>query len=184
LEQPHKKGGDNFMKRCGFVLMLALGLWGAAAAEALSEPPETAERETAAARRQGLPEENARFWSLGAALGSSFASPWLIGTVQRTYALFPYTLVELGLDFGFVHGYEKRSGMEYFSLYPFGHLMGFVPFGDRGGWFGGAGGGAMLAFYTEAGETIPFALPAFDISTGLYLGENGPITRCCPTPCG
>jgi hypothetical protein len=134
------------------------------------EAPETTEQE---APRQGGAGENARFWSLGAAAGSSFAAPWLTATVQRTYALFPYTLVELGLDFGFIHGYDNKPNMEYFSLYPFGHFMGFVPFGDRGGWFGGLGGGAMLAFYTtKAGETTPYAVPAFDVSTGLYLGKR------------
>jgi hypothetical protein len=144
----------------------------------LSEPEqirrEAEQASPAAPERSQAPKSfspNSRFWSIGGTAGSSFAAPWFIGTVQGTLAFLPHILVEIGCDVGFIHGYDE-SDVGYVSVYPFGHLNGFVPFGAYGGWYGGLGGGAMLAFYTVNDTTTPFTTPAFDISTGLYLGKN------------
>jgi hypothetical protein len=115
---------------------------------------------------------DSRFWSLGAAAGSSFTTPWLIGTVQGTVSPFPYTLVELGCDFGFVHSYPDKAGLGYFSLYPFAHLNGYFPLGPLGGLYGGAGGGVMLSFYSYEGEGTSYAVPALDLTTGWYAGKG------------
>jgi hypothetical protein len=115
---------------------------------------------------------NPRFWSLGGAMGSSFTIPWIIGTVQGTASFFPWTIVELGCDFGLVHGYRNRPDVEYFSLYPFGHINGYVPLGALGGWYGGLGSGLMLAFYTIGGSPVSHTIPAFDLTSGFYLGKN------------
>jgi hypothetical protein len=80
--------------------------------------------------------------------------------------------VELGCDFGFIHGYREETDMNYFSIYPFGHFNGYVPLGALGGWYGGLGGGAMLAFYTADGERKPYTVPAFDVTTGFYIGKT------------
>jgi hypothetical protein len=98
--------------------------------------------------------------------------PWLTGTVQGTLSFFPYTVLELGCDLGLIHGYREFPGLDYVSLYPFGHLNGLVPLGDWGCWYGGLGGGVMLAFYTLDGTRTNYAVPALDLTTGLYLGKN------------
>jgi hypothetical protein len=151
------------MKRFGCVLLLALGLNAAVPAD---EGP---------VERPGLFAGESRFWSLGAALGSSFTVPWLIGTIQGTAAFFPYTMVELGCDAGFVHGYRDEPGMGYVSFYPFGHINGYVPLkvpGVRCGWYGGAGGGIMLAVYRIDGEARSYQAPALDVTTGLHAGRG------------
>ncbi|MDR1239512.1 MAG: hypothetical protein LBK27_05320 [Treponema sp.] len=156
-------------------LTLTLGLCAALFAqasepadEALPEPVVQAVKPASSFFFQG----DSRFWSLGAAAGSSFAAPWFTGTIQGTVSPFPYTLVELGCDFGFVHGYRNEAGLGYFSLYPFAHLNGYIPLMSLGGLYVGAGGGVMLAFYSYEGENKPYAVPAFDVTTGLYAGKG------------
>jgi hypothetical protein len=164
------------MNRSICALLLLLGLCTAIAADEVA-PVEgavlpTAQTALAQAGPGILFQGNPRFWSAGAAVGSSFAAPWIVGTVQGTASFLPYTIVELGCDFGFVHGYRDEGDMEYFSIYPFGHFNGYVPLGPLGGFYGGAGGGAMLAFYTLEGERKPYAVPAFDVTAGLYVGKK------------
>jgi hypothetical protein len=79
--------------------------------------------------------------------------------------------LELGYDFGFLHGYQA-GGLDYVSFYPYGRLNGYLPLGKLGGWFGGLGGGVMVAVYTFKGERQPHAVSALDLGTGLYIGEG------------
>jgi hypothetical protein len=116
--------------------------------------------------------EQERLFSVGASLGSSFAPPWLTGSIHGTASLFKYTFIDVGMDIGFIHGYEGWEDIDYFSLYPFGHFNGFVPFGEYNGWYAGVGGGLMTAFYTGNGEDNAFYVPIFDITTGVYLGNG------------
>jgi hypothetical protein len=113
-----------------------------------------------------------RFRSLGVAGGSSFAAPFYIATLQGTVSPYPYTIVELGFDLGFAHGYPDETEVSYFSLYPFAHLNGYLPLGPLGGLYGGAGGGVMLAFYAYEGDRRSYTVPALDLTAGLYLGEG------------
>jgi hypothetical protein len=113
-----------------------------------------------------------RFWSLGAAGGSSFAAPFYIATLQGTISPYPYIIVEPGFDLGFSHGYPDEAEVHYFSLYPFVHLNGYIPLGPVGGFYGGTGGGLMLAFYTYEGERRSYTVPALDLTAGLYVGEG------------
>jgi hypothetical protein len=149
-----------------FTALLVLG------GPALAEGEGRAEPEAAPSAGEQLPAGRARFWSLGVAAGSSFTVPWFTGTVQRTASFFPHTILELGCDLGLIHGYRELPGLEYVSLYPFGHLNGFVPLGDWGGWYGGLGGGVMLAFYTLDGTPANHTVLALDLTTGLYLGKS------------
>jgi hypothetical protein len=149
-----------------FTALLALG--GAAFAEGEG----AAEPEAPAPAWERFLAGKARFWSLGAAAGTSFTVPWLIGTVQGTASFFPHTILELGCDLGLIHGYRDAPGLDYVSLYPFARLNGFVPLGDWGGWYGGLGGGVMLAYYTLDGTRTDYAVPAFDLAAGLYLGKT------------
>jgi hypothetical protein len=158
------------MRRFTGILLFLLGVHAAALAAEGEAGPENPE--PPAAEKQEKPfAGNTRFWSLGAGLGTSFSVPWLIGTVQGTLSPFPHVTVELGYDFGFVHGYRGEA-MEYFSLYPYGHLNAYVPLRALGGWYGGAGGGVMLAFYTLGGERRPYAVPALDLTSGFYVGKK------------
>jgi hypothetical protein len=159
------------MNRFLCVLLFSIGLCGGLFAQAL-EPAEGAAAQTTKPAPGFFLQGSPRFWSLGAAAGSSFTSPWLIGTVLGTVAPFPYTLVELGCDFGFIHGYQDRADAGYFSFYPFAHLNGYIPLMSLGGLYGGAGGGVMLAFYSYEGEGRSYAVPAFDVTTGLYAGKG------------
>jgi len=117
------------------------------------------------------------FWGIGASVGSSFTAPWLTGTVQVDISPFSYTILELGCDFGLIHGYERRD-IEYYSLYPFGHLV-FSPFIKKGKnnpepfiIYAGIGGGAMFSSYKTATEDNFFTTPAADFTAGFYLGQE------------
>jgi hypothetical protein len=116
--------------------------------------------------------DNTRLFSIGASIGSSFTAPWVIGTAQATFSVLKNTFMDIGCDFGFIHGYEGWEDIYYHSLYPFAHLNVFVPFGGYGGWYAGLGGGYMMAFYTGSGEDSASYVPAFDAATGLYIGKN------------
>jgi hypothetical protein len=114
--------------------------------------------------------DNARLFSIGASAGSSFTAPWLTGTLQGTVSVLKNTFFDIGCDLGVIHGYKGWEDISYYSLYPFAHLNGFVPFGGHGGWYAGIGGGYMMAFYTGSGEDSAFYVPTLDATTGLYLG--------------
>ena len=157
-------GGGDRMKTMSRLLFLCAAL-PALAAPAFAEGEEGAGAGDLFAGR-------ARFWSLGAAAGSSFTVPWFTGTVQGTASFFPHTILELGCDLGLIHGYREPPGLGYASLYPFGHLNGLVPLGDWVRWYGGLGGGVMLAFYTLDGNRETYTAPALDLVTGLYLGKT------------
>ena len=87
--------------------------------------------------------EPAKFWSVGASVGSLFSAPWVIGTVHGTIAPFRYSFLELGFDIGLISG---TAGVGYYSLYPFGHYAFFWPF-KRWGVYAGIGGGFMIVKY-------------------------------------
>jgi hypothetical protein len=122
--------------------------------------------------RRAFFSNNARLFSIGVSVGSSFTAPWFIGTVQGTFSVLKYTFFDLGCDFGFIHGYEGWESIAYHSFYPFAHLNVFIPFGEYRGWYTGLGGGYMMAYYSGNGEDNVFYVPALDAVTGLYLGKN------------
>jgi hypothetical protein len=155
--------------RLPLVFMALLALGGAALAEGEEGTPEAPASHTGTG---GLFAGRARFWSLGAATWSSFTVPWLIGTLQGAVSFFPHATLELGCDLGLVHGYREFPDMDYVSLYPFGHINGLVPLENWGLWYGGLGGGVMLAFYTLDGNPQNYTVPALDLTTGLYLGKT------------
>lgn len=87
----------------------------------------------------------AKYWTVGFGVGSSFAVPWAIATIHGTIAPIKYMFLDIGCDLGFITLNDKVDF--YFSVYPFAHLALFLPFGEKGGWFFGAGGGYMMGFY-------------------------------------
>jgi hypothetical protein len=108
----------------------------------------------------------ARFWTVGASAGSSFAVPWLIGTVHGTIAPFKYSFLELGLDVGMVSG---MADVGYYSLYPYVHYAFFMPFAKKGGWYVGAGAGYMRANFDFEGNEVPTGYFAADVVAGVNL---------------
>ena len=93
--------------------------------------------------------EPEKFWSVGLSVGSSFAAPWLIGTVQGTIAPLKYSFIELGFDFGLFNMSSEVD--KYYSMFPFAHFAFYWPFT---GWLGayiGAGGGVWMVSYKFPG---------------------------------
>ena len=86
----------------------------------------------------------AHFWSVGASLGSSFAAPWILGTVHGTIAPFKYSFLELGFDAGLVSGV---TDVGFYSLCPFAHYAYYLPVNRVIAWYAGAGGGYIFASY-------------------------------------
>jgi len=111
----------------------------------------------------------AKFWSVGASVGSSFAAPWVIGTAHGTIAPFKYSFLELGFDTGFVTG---KSNTNYYSLYPFAHLAFFWPLmANKIGLYAGLGGGYLMVSYDFTGEgkyTENFLLGAVTVGVNLF----------------
>jgi len=113
-----------------------------------------------------------RFWSVGVSLGTAFAEPWAIGTVQVTLAPFPRSFLRIGGDFGFISGVE---GVSYSLTSPFAHYAFFAPIGRHGGWYIGAGGGVLWEQYRF--EDIDYTItrdmiPTVDFTTGFILGNR------------
>jgi len=109
-----------------------------------------------------------RLSSIGVAMGSTFAAPFLLATLQGTFAPARNSFFELGIDFGFLSGVTDVS---YFSVYPFLHYALFVPIAEKHGWYAGLGGGFMYAAYTfPEGEASDYTF-AFDVTTGFVIGR-------------
>ncbi|MCL1931440.1 MAG: hypothetical protein FWF55_06460 [Treponema sp.] len=108
-----------------------------------------------------------RYWSIGISAGTSFAAPWVIGTIRATIAPLRYSFLELGFDYGTISGIEDAKN--YSSLYPFAHYNLFLPFSRSGGWYAGAGSGYMLARYSFPEVSITRRIIALDLSTGINL---------------
>ncbi|MCL2192425.1 MAG: hypothetical protein FWB78_03390 [Treponema sp.] len=119
-----------------------------------------------------------RFWSVGVSVGSSFADPWVIGTLQATLALLRNSFARVGLDVGFIS--NRANVVGYYSIFPFVHYAFFLPFDAlpipfaMGGWHIGAGGGFMIEEYSFSHFTLPSDRNRtfmVDFVTGFNLGN-------------
>jgi len=110
-----------------------------------------------------------RLNSLGVSAGTSFATPWLIFTVQGTLAPWRYTFFDIGCDLGLITQREAA----YWCLYPFVRFAVFLPFRNSGGWYAGTGAGLMLARYTFPYDDFTIRLTTFtwDINTGFLFRD-------------
>jgi len=113
-------------------------------------------------------EDPTRFWSIGASIGSSFAEPMVIATLQGTLAPLRHSFFRVGCDLGFI---SDMDDTEYFSVSPFVHLAFFLPFGARGGWYIGAGGSFTMAEYRFYGYLVSRTIAALDLTTGFNIGN-------------
>jgi hypothetical protein len=128
----------------------------------------TASEPKAPKEKRVIDPADTKLWTVGASVGSSFSSPWFIGTVHGTLAPLTFCFFEIGLDAGFVSG---GAAVDYYSLYPFIHAAGFIPFKAKGGWYIGAGAGYMFATYTfhSPADTVPYNSVALDVITGVNI---------------
>jgi TolB-like protein len=113
-------------------------------------------------------ENTARLWTIGLSVGTSFAPPFVIATVNTTLAPFNYSFLEIGCDFGFISGVDDVS---YHSFYLFVHYAFFYPFTKTGGWYAGVGGGWMLANYNYPTGEVQTNIFAMDFITGVNIGD-------------
>ena len=122
-------------------------------------------------KKQRDSSEAARLWTVGASVGSAFATPRFIGTVRGTIAPFRNIFLELGMDLGLISSYANAG---YFSLYPFAHFAYYMPFGKNFGWYAGIGAGYMIAQYTFAeGQEFPEGRESIRIFAGdVIAGVN------------
>jgi hypothetical protein len=140
----------------------------------LAREKQEEERRVAEAKRK---QRRSRFFSLGLAAGSTFTVPWGVVNLNATLPLFGYTFFDVGVDFGFIHGYPGRSDLGYVSLYPYARLNGYLPMGNTGGFYFGAGAGYMAAYYAAGDEKNEFKIPAVDVTAGLFLGRENNYFR-------
>jgi TolB-like protein len=151
----------------GMVLMAELAKQLTGGADTVQAPEQTTK-----------PEENqkntfetdraARLNTVGVSVGSFFTDPLVIATVRGTFAPLRHLYTELGCDVGLVSKYDDVES--YWSIYPFAHIGYFLPFGDKGGWYIGAGAGYMMGTYRfEKGEPVNVNIFAADLTTGINI---------------
>jgi hypothetical protein len=150
-------------------------------------------------------EDDAKLLSIGANIGTSFATPLLIGNINITVPAFRYTFFELGCDYGLFHGGAGGDGtnitaaeiesiggikgaegiedVEYNSWFPYLHFNFFAPFNTYGGWYFGLGGGYYTAEYTYPenkdgkADSGDYTSSTFDVATGFYFGKENHLFR-------
>jgi hypothetical protein len=108
-----------------------------------------------------------RLWTVGASVGTSFAAPWIIGTVRGTLSPWRYSFFEIGFDAGFLSG---DGDVGHLSLSPFAHFAFFVPFeSGKGGLYAGVGGAYMYTKYTFPQGEIDGNFFMADVTTGFII---------------
>jgi len=125
-------------------------------------------------------------------------SPMVMLTPQITLAPFPRTFFRVGASIGIrrdIYGPMVRATADRWGspdasrpmdvdgnagllLYPFAHVMVFLPFGSGrsrsiGGFYFGGGGGLYITEFTFVGFSIVKEIPVADFTLGFKIG--GPI---------
>ncbi|MDR0502389.1 MAG: caspase family protein [Treponema sp.] len=133
-----------------------------------SAQPDTAPSFSPASSKPKKEKDKSQFNSIGASVGTSFSAPWVTGTVQGTFSPFKYSFFDLGVDIGFVSGYDEA---QYYSFFPFAHYCAFFPFFDKSGLYAGAGGGVMFSTFTFPEGKISENYFALDVSGGVLIAN-------------
>jgi|GEM_PF-5183032 len=125
--------------------------------------------QTEKAKNANIRIDDARFWSVGGLLGTSFADPWLLGTIRGTIAPINYAFLELGADFGTFSGDKQVTGS--YTVCPFIHIAYFRPINKIIGIYAGIGGAYMLAQYRFEGQDNWYGSSFFtaDVVGGVNL---------------
>jgi len=134
-------------------------------------PVPKAPKEPKAPREKRVVEDSLYYMnSFGASVGTSFAAPVFIGSLQTTLAPWKGLLFDLGMDFGIGSG---ESDVDQYSFSPFSHFGFFIPFTKGGGWYNTYGVSYMYSKYTFNGiGGVSLHFFTFDISTG-FIFKNG-----------
>jgi len=130
--------------------------------------------------RETLFGDTSKFWSIGASIGTSFADPWVIGTIRGTIAPLKYSFLELGCNAGFISNVEGVTS--YYSIHPFARYALFLPFSNKNGLYIGAGGSYMIAeyiFFTDS--TLSNRIFTLDIIAGIKLRDRMNISYAFKT---
>jgi TolB-like protein len=109
-----------------------------------------------------------RFWSIGVAAGTTFADPFVTGTIQGTIAPFKNSFLKIGCDLGLISKIDKA---DYYSVYPFAYYALFIPFAKKGGFHIGAGGGYMVADYRFNDLTLSKKIFAAELAAGINIAN-------------
>jgi len=125
--------------------------------------------------RAAAPGDLARFW--GVDVSGSFSmielaavDVFLAGfTVQAILASLGNSFVRVGCAvlFGTSVSHDNFSSV---SINPFAHYAFFLPIGDRGGWYAGAGGSFMRTTFETWEGSGSRTFPALDLTSGFWLG--------------
>jgi hypothetical protein len=107
------------------------------------------------------PGAEKRLWSIGASAGTSFAEPWLVGTVRGTVAPFNNIFLELGVDIGALSGVSKVG---YYSFFPYASVAYFRPLTEKISVYAGAGAGYLFATYKFPEVSDPHDVRTFAAS--------------------
>ena len=159
---------------------LARELTGMAEKEGQEAAEEEARRKKKKAWNKFWFDDGKKMSSLGVNIGTSFATPLLIGNANITIPVFPYTFLEGGADIGLFHGNaggEKINDVEYVSGYYYGRFNVFAPFDEGGGFYFGLGAGFMDAQYKFPQNEVSTQTPAFDVAAGFFFGEGRHFMR-------
>jgi len=129
--------------------------------------------------QQPANKNSPRLGMVGASIGSSFAAPWLIGSVYGTIPLWNQFFFQLGFDYGIGTG---ELDLDYSSLYPHAAFGYFTSFSNlhpvfSGGWYVSAGGGYLWSKLTRQNYANPtevfiwkdFSFPVIDFRAGALL---------------
>jgi len=112
--------------------------------------------------------KDTHFWTVGGFVGTSFAEPWVIGTINGTLAPFAYSFLEVGIDIGFISG--NPNVVSYYSLYPYAHYAFFLPF-NKVSLYAGLGIGYMIGERSYSDYVDPIRIIAADGKIGLNFGN-------------
>jgi hypothetical protein len=116
-----------------------------------------------------ISENATRFNTLSVSTGSSFVDPLMTATIHGTYSPLRYMYIELGCDFGFLSAFDDVEN--YYSIYPFTNVGLFLPFGEAGGFFAGAGIGYMTGMYSFSYGEYDICLFGVNVTTGVNLWD-------------
>jgi hypothetical protein len=115
-----------------------------------------------------------RLFALGGQIGTALTAPWVVLNVHGTVAPLRFLFVDIGVDFGFVHGNRSRKDVKYHSFNPYLHLNYFHTFSIKFpiSVYAGLGAGYMLAYYKSNSENRNVNVFTMDFDAGLLFGKK------------
>jgi len=122
------------------------------------------------ARQAAANNNTASFNTLGLSIGSCFTDPLVVATARGTFSPIRNLFVEIGCDFGFISEYGDVDFL--LSISPFIHLGYYLPLGNFGIVYIGAGAGYMFNMYTFAYGSAEVHVLGANVTAGINL-RNG-----------